>query len=134
MATPDSVRPLRAFDRFNNLLRDLVSKKCSDAHICAGVGFRVRLKGEIVPATDTVPLTPADVATIVAGIVLAGRKCTRENVAQFVQNITDFDCSYSLAEVGRFRVNIAAQRGTLSLVLRHIPFEIPDFQKLGLAT
>ncbi len=133
MAIAETVaRPVTAFDRFNNVLREVVGLKASDGHISVGSGFRIRLKGEMVAASDTAPLSPSDVATIAAGILLAGRKCTRENVASFVQGITDYDCSYSLAEVGRFRVNICSQRGTLSLVLRHIPFNVPDFQKLGL--
>ena len=130
--TPTATRPVTSFDRFNNVLREAVKKGGSDLHVVVGSGFRIRLKGEMVSPSDPAPLTPADVATIAAGILLAGRKCTRETVASFVQGITDFDCSYSLAEVGRFRVNICSQRGSLSLVLRHIPFNVPDFTKLGL--
>lgn len=123
---------LTPFDRFNSVLREAVSLGASDLHVVVGSGFRLRLKGEMAPTSDTAPLNPSDAATIAAGILLAGRKCTRDNVASFVQGITDYDCSYSLSDVGRFRVNICSQRGTLSLVLRHIPFDIPDFKKLGL--
>ena len=130
--TPTAVRPVTSFDRFNNVLREAVNKAASDVHIVVGSGFRVRLKGEMAPPSDPTPLSPADVATIAAGILLAGRKCSRENVASFVQGITDYDCSYSLSEVGRFRVNICSQRGSLSLVLRHIPFNVQNFTKLGL--
>ena len=129
---PTTAAKVGPFERFNQVLRFAVNSKASDVHIVAGGPFRLRLKGEIIPAEDNVPLTPSDVATVVAGILLAGRKATRENVAQIVQNATDIDCSYSLPEVGRFRVNICSQRGSLSLVLRHIPFQIPDFTKLGL--
>ncbi|MCX6618727.1 MAG: PilT/PilU family type 4a pilus ATPase [Acidobacteria bacterium] len=125
-------RPATAFDRFNAILKEAVNSHASDVHISVGSGFRLRQKGEIIPAPDAQPLAPSDVGTIVAGIALAGRKTTRENVGTFVQNITDFDCSYSLPEVGRFRVNVCCQRGTLSLVLRHIPFQIPDFMSLRL--
>ncbi len=134
MATTETVaKPaVTAFDRFNNVLRNAVSLGASDVHIVVGSGFRLRLKGEMEPAADKAPLSPSDVATVAAGILLAGRKTTRENVASFVQGITDYDCSYSLGDVGRFRVNMCSQRGSLSLVLRHIPFTIPDFTKLGL--
>jgi twitching motility protein PilT len=110
----------------------MVSKKASDVHITAGCGFRLRYKGEIVPSSDNVPVGPADVAQIVAGVLVSGRKCAPDQVVSFVQKITDYDCSYSLGEVGRFRVNVAAQRGSLAMVLRHIPIDIPDFMKLGL--
>ncbi len=134
MATTSTVaKPtMTAFDRFNNALKEGVSLGASDLHVVVGSGFRLRLKGDLAAPSDTGTLSPSDVATIAAGILLSGRKCTRENVASFVQGITDFDCSYSLAEVGRFRVNICCQRGSLTLVLRHIPFNVPDFKKLGL--
>ena len=130
--TPTATRPVTSFDRFNNVLREAVNKGASDLHVAVGSGFHIRLRGEIVAPSDPTSLSPADVATIAAGILLSGRKCTRENVASFVQGITDYDCSYSLPEVGRFRVNVCSQRGSLSLVLRHIPFNVPDFTKLGL--
>src|SRR5512140_3175435 len=96
----EAVKPaVSPFERFNAVLQEAVSKKASDVHIVVGSGVRLRYKGEIVPSQDTAPLGPSDVAMMVAGILLAGRKCSRENVAQFVQSITDFDCSYSLGNI-----------------------------------
>ena len=42
------------------------------------------------------------------------------------------DLSYSLARRTRFRVNVFAQRGTYSIVLRVIPNKIPTIEELGL--
>jgi twitching motility protein PilT len=78
------------------------------------------------------PLSPSDIVTIVGGILLANRKCTHENLLSFIESITDYDCSYSVSGLGRFRVNIASQRRTLSLVLRHIPYALPTIEGLGL--
>jgi twitching motility protein PilT len=44
----------------------------------------------------------------------------------------DTDSAYSIPGVARFRVNIMRQRGSISMVLRHIPERIPTFQELGL--
>jgi twitching motility protein PilT len=44
----------------------------------------------------------------------------------------DYDCSWSAPGVGRFRVNILRQRGSLMVVLRVIPIEIPNFEALRL--
>ena len=133
MATSEtSARPISAYDRFQAVLRYLVEEKGSDLHVSAGSGFRCRVKGKLIEPPGNVPLGPADTATIVAGILLASRKCTKENVAQFVAGITDHDCSYSMPELGRFRVNVASQRGTLALVLRHIPLTLPTVETLGL--
>jgi twitching motility protein PilT len=53
-------------------------------------------------------------------------------VQKQIDSLTDFDCSYALPEVSRFRANICSQRGSLGLVLRTIPFKVPDFDSLGL--
>jgi twitching motility protein PilT len=43
------------------------------------------------------------------------------------------DCSYSLKNISRFRVNIFKQNGLHALVMRKLPSEIPTIEKLGLA-
>jgi twitching motility protein PilT len=90
------------------------------------------MHGDLVPAPDSAPLGPNEIAAITEGILLAGGKCRKENVAPFVENLTDYDCSYSIAELGRFRVNICSQQRSLALVLRHIPFALPTIDGLRL--
>ena len=92
-----------AFERFNNILKVMTEKEASDLHISVGSGFRIRILGELVPAPDTRRLTPSEIASIAGGILLAGRKCTKENVVQFVEAITDYDCSYSVPGLGRYQ-------------------------------
>jgi twitching motility protein PilT len=48
------------------------------------------------------------------------------------ENDGDLDCSYSIAGVARFRVNVLRQRGSVSLVLRFIPAKIPTMEELNL--
>jgi twitching motility protein PilT len=49
-----------------------------------------------------------------------------------LRRLTELDCSYSFAGLGRFRANLCSQRGSISAVLRAIPDIIPDFDALGL--
>jgi len=123
-----------AFERFNNVLKLMVEQSASDLHISVGSGFRIRIRGSLIPSPDTAPLTPSEIATIAGGILLAGRKCTKENLVQFVEGITDYDCSYSVPGLGRYRVNICSQRRSLALVLRHIPYVLPTIESLNLPT
>ena len=44
----------------------------------------------------------------------------------------ELDTSHTIPGVGRFRVNVALQRGTISVALRPIPHEMPVFASLGL--
>lgn len=121
-----------AFERFHRVLEFMAEHGASDMHVSVGGGFRIRIKGELIPAPDTAPVSPADITTISARILLESRKCNRENVVQFLEDLTDCDCSYAVASLGRYRVNIASQRRSLALVLRHIPIELPTIQSLGL--
>jgi len=121
-----------AFNRFNDVLKSVVELGASDLHVSAGSGFRIRLRGKLTLASDKEPLAPNDIANIVGGILLANRKCTHDNLKSFVGAITDYDGSYSVAGLGRFRVNIASQRQSLAIVLRHIPFALPTIESLGL--
>ena len=121
-----------AFSRFSVALREMVGHKASDLHISVGSGFRIRVKGKLIPTSDREPLTPGDMETIIGGILLGNNKCTRENVLAFIKDISDYDGSYSVSGLGRFRVNAASQRRSLALVLRHIPYAIPTIEGLGL--
>jgi twitching motility protein PilT len=121
-----------AFERFGSVLKEMTEKEASDLHISVGSGFRIRILGELVSSSDAAPLAPSEIASIAGGILLAGRKCTKENVVQFVEGITDYDCSYSVSGLGRFRVNICSQRRSLALVLRHIPYMLPTIEGLQL--
>jgi twitching motility protein PilT len=129
---PDTKPKINAFDRFNNVLKMMVEKEASDLHISVGSGFRIRLLGELIQAPDHEPLVPSEIAAIAGGILLAGRKCNKENVVSFIEGLTDFDCSYSFPGLGRFRVNISSQRRSLALVLRHIPYALPTIEGLRL--
>jgi len=49
-----------------------------------------------------------------------------------IDRITDYDCSWGMPGVGRFRVNILRQRSSFMVVMRVIPFEVPTFDALSL--
>jgi twitching motility protein PilT len=48
-----------------------------------------------------------------------------------VRDLMEYDTAYGVSGVGRYRVNIYRQRGTLALALRNIPLQIPTFEQLG---
>jgi twitching motility protein PilT len=124
--------PAHIFERFNQILRAMAEHNASDLHISVESGFRYRVMGRLIPVPGTGNLSPGETAAIAAGILLAGRKCNKGNVSHFIETLTDCDCSYSLPGYGRYRVNIACQRRSLSLVLRHIPSLLPTIEQLGL--
>jgi twitching motility protein PilT len=49
-----------------------------------------------------------------------------------IRDLQEFDTSYGVPGIGRFRVNVYRQRGTCALALRNIPLDIPTFEQLRL--
>ncbi|MEJ2109676.1 MAG: PilT/PilU family type 4a pilus ATPase [Acidobacteriota bacterium] len=130
--TDKSVSYPDAFERFNEVLKIMADNRGSDLHISVGSGFRYRVHGDLLAVPDSDLLSPEDTATIAAGILVAGRKCKPETVDKFVENLTDYDCSYAVDGLGRYRVNIYSQRRSIGLVLRHIPYSLPTLEDLGI--
>ncbi len=108
----------------NELLEQMVGLGGSDAHLKVGQPPGVRVSGTIQPLGTDV-LRPEDTEAL-------GRAILSEADWQTFEQRKDLDTSYSLPGVGRFRVNVMRQRGSVSLVLRHIPERIPSFDELGL--
>jgi twitching motility protein PilT len=107
------------------IFKAAIQRGASDIHIKAGDYIRARITGELVPLTQQ-RLTPEQVAQICTQLVQNPRD--REKL----DTTTDYDCSWSAPGVGRFRVNILRQRGTLMVVMRVIPIDIPNFEALRL--
>lgn len=47
-----------------------------------------------------------------------------------IEELHQYDTAYSVPGVGRYRVNVYRQRGTIALALRAIPLQIPTFEEL----
>ena len=49
-----------------------------------------------------------------------------------IDKLRDFDCSWGMPGVGRFRVNVLRQRSSFMIVMRVIPFTVPTIESLKL--
>jgi twitching motility protein PilT len=106
------------------MLQKMVESGASDAHFKVGSPPGFRVAGAIEPQGN-VSLQPQHTEAIAKSIL------SEKQWAEFCET-GDLDCSYSLAHIARFRVNVMRQRGSISLVLRQIPTVIPSFEELGL--
>jgi len=107
------------------LFKAAIERGASDIHIKAGDVVRARIQGDLLPLTQQA-LGPEQVKKV--ALMLIPHEEDRENIDQ----IHDYDCSWGIPGIGRFRVNILRQRGSFGIVLRVIPIEIPTIQDLGL--
>lgn len=102
-----------------------VERGASDLHIKAGDVFRARINGRLVALTKQ-RLTPDQTRAI------ALRLLTSDEDRARLDRLRDFDCSWGMPGVGRFRVNVLRQRSSFMIVMRVIPFAVPSFESLGL--
>ena len=107
------------------LLSAGVKHGASDIHLKVGDPPMYRVNGVLSPLKYD-KLRPADTLALCQLLVRDA------SVRDALHELQEYDTSYSLAGVGRFRVNIFRQRGSLSLVLRVIPTSTPTIQELGL--
>jgi twitching motility protein PilT len=109
----------------DDLLRYAVSIGASDLHLTANMPPTVRLHGALRPMEDVSRLDNTGLRDMIFGIL---PQTQRERF----EAEHELDTSHTIPGVGRFRVNIALQRGTVAVALRPIPHEIPEFGTLGL--
>src|SRR3972149_4760865 len=109
----------------NDILKAAVRHGASDVHLKAGLLPVFRINGKLVPLKVPEPLKPEELSAMGAVIL------TEEQRKKF-ELVHELDCAYSIAGLGRFRVNIFIQRGTIGIVLRIVPVGVLSFEELHL--
>mgnify|MGYP001035875475 CR=1 FL=1 len=110
--------------KINELLQRLSSMKGSDLHISVGCPPFYRVNG-VLMNTGSEKLTPADTESLV-------RQITSEEQLQEINDVGDFDMSYAVSNLGRFRINIFKQRGSYSIAIRSVQMEIPSLKEINM--
>lgn len=108
----------------HDLLKYLVKEGASDMHLCAGSPPIVRIAGKLVPI-DGAALTSQNVETLIYSTL------SQEQRHRFEEE-HELDCSLGILDVGRFRINVHRQRGTLAVAIRGLPLIIPTVDELML--
>ena len=115
---------------FPELLRHAAEQGASDIHVCAGVPVRIRVSGRLLPVGE--PLKADDSLAIASHILQAAGRPLPKTPQEFIYQLREEDCAYSVEGVGRYRVNICKQRGSAMIVLRLIADSVPSMEELGL--
>jgi twitching motility protein PilT len=109
----------------NEILQTALRAGASDIHLKAGLPPMFRVDGGLVPLKDARRLPPEEIQRMALGIM---NEYQREKYKQ----TNEVDLAYGVPGLGRFRVNIFQQRGTIGVVLRVIPFKIQSIEQLML--
>jgi twitching motility protein PilT len=107
----------------NEILQVALRGGASDIHLKAGLPPMFRVDGSLVPLKDARRLPPEEISRMALGIMNDYQK--EKFKAQ-----NELDLAYGVPGLGRFRVNVFQQRGTIGVVLRVIPFKISTIEQL----
>ena len=111
-------------ETFNSLLQLAVENGASDIHIKSDKPAYLRLHGGLMPI-EMDPLSADMVYDFLENV------CPDQFLDRWHED-NQIDFSYSIEGIGRFRVNGFFQRGTPSIVFRHVKDQPPTFEDLNL--
>ncbi|MBR4276847.1 MAG: type IV pilus twitching motility protein PilT [Lachnospiraceae bacterium] len=96
----------------------------SDVHITVGIPPKMRVNGNLITMDEYQKMLPADTLDVVLNI-------TSESQRAKFEERGEFDMSFSIPNVGRYRVNLYHQRGSASLAFRLVGTVVPTAESLG---
>jgi twitching motility protein PilT len=107
-------------------LHYIVGAEASDLHLKVPARPLARIHGTLKPIERYEPLRPEDTERLLREMLTDADK-----LGEFSRE-GEVDFAYSVPGLARFRVNAFRQRGTISIVLRVIPYGVRTIQDLGL--
>ncbi|MDG2051870.1 MAG: type IV pilus twitching motility protein PilT [Myxococcota bacterium] len=109
----------------NEILKVAIKGGASDIHLKSGLPPMFRVDGALVPLRNGERIVPDEIQKMALSIMNPVQK------ARFEEH-READLAYGLPGLGRFRVNVFQQRGTIGIVFRVIPFGVKTIQELHL--
>jgi twitching motility protein PilT len=109
---------------FKGVLQEMIRLNGSDLHLKVGRPPTVRVDGEL-ETLDQAPMRPEDLRA------LAEQLMTPRQVKQFADE-KECDFAIGVPGIGRFRVNVYQQRGSLCYAMRAIPYQARTISELNL--
>lgn len=97
----------------------------SDVHMKAGLPPIFRIKGDLRTVRDVPPLSREVLRNFAYAIM-------SERLRQQYEQTWDVDLAYASQDGVRYRVNVFQQRGSVGMVMRLIPPDVPPFETLNL--
>ncbi len=109
----------------DELLLKTIEMGGSDLHLSVGSAPAVRVHGELRRLVEYEELTPLSVCQLIEPMMSA------KQLDSFMDT-RELDMAYAIKDVGRFRVNVMMQRGSVGAVMRVVPHEVRSLEMLGM--
>ena len=122
---PTTAKPSAAPAFFPASIKWMVEQRGSDLLLKVGRPPTVRIVGDLTPTPNQAPMTPQDLKS------LAEHLMQPKQLKEFMET-KESDFAIGVPGIGRFRVNVYWQRGTLAFAFRVIPYEVKTIEELRL--
>jgi len=109
---------------FKAILQEMIKQNASDLHLKVGRPPTLRVNGDLTPSQFPA-MRPEDLKS------LAEQVMTPKQVKEFAEN-KEADFAIGVPGIGRFRVNVYQQRGTIAYAMRTIPYQALTVAELHL--
>lgn len=109
---------------FKQMIQEMLDKNASDIHLRVGLRPTIRYDGKLVSIDDQI-LLHDEMDKILSQIL------TEEQKTRFHQK-REMDLALSVSKMGRFRINLYKQRGTIGIAIRRVNTKVPTFEELNL--
>lgn len=106
------------------ILEEAKAAGASDVHITVGIPPKIRVNGKLITLTQYNRLLPADTLDMLLNIMT-------ENQRNRFEEKGEYDMSFSIPDLGRYRVNAYKQRGSVALAFRLVGTKVPAPEELG---
>lgn len=105
------------------IMRTAKEAGASDVHITVGIPPKMRVNGNLITMNYS-KMMPADTLEVLLEIMT-------ESQREKFEDRGEYDMSFSIPELGRYRVNAYKQRGSVALALRLVGTQVPSPEALG---
>jgi twitching motility protein PilT len=106
------------------MMQEMQKRQASDLHLRVGIRPTIRADGVLVPIDEQI-LYHEDMDKILSQIL------NDEQKDRFIKK-REMDLALSISKVGRFRINLYKQRGTMGIAIRQVNTRVPGFDELNL--
>lgn len=106
------------------LFKFMADKQASDMYMSANSPVLMKIEGETVPINNQV-LSSEMVKKIIYSLM------SEENIKHFEETL-ELNFGHGVKDIGKFRINVFRQRGSVAMVARHIADTVPTVESLGL--
>src|SRR5262245_47161660 len=113
-----------AFLNIRSMLQHVISLGASDLPIKPGVQPLARVHGLLTPIEFPAP-SPRELEEVAQQVLTPVQRDVFESTREV-------DFAFGVSGLARFRANFFVQRGSISMVFRHVPTDIPALEELGL--